>query len=88
LSPHEKLEFRPVTCKAKAVYQKLAPFTIAFWTLTGSRHFCNFYWAQINLDFWFFLSLDELVKSLLERHPGESRGPEHLEIAGFRLSPE
>jgi len=32
--------------------------------------------------------LDALVKSLLERHPGESRGPEHLEITGFRLSPE
>jgi len=31
---------------------------------------------------------DDLVKSLLERHPGESRGPEHLEITGFRLSPE
>jgi hypothetical protein len=28
------------------------------------------------------------VKSLLERHPGESRGPGHLEITGFRLSPE
>jgi hypothetical protein len=33
-------------------------------------------------------NFDELVKSLLERHPGESRGPEHLEITGFRLSPE
>ena len=31
---------------------------------------------------------DEFVKSLLGRHPGESRGPEHLEITGFRLSPE
>jgi len=31
---------------------------------------------------------DGLVKSLLERLPGESRGPEHLEITGFRLSPE
>jgi len=31
---------------------------------------------------------DGLVKSLLKRHPGESRGPEHLEITGFRLSPE
>jgi len=31
---------------------------------------------------------DDLVKSLLGRHPGESRGPEHLEITGFRLSPE
>ena len=31
---------------------------------------------------------DDLVKSLLERHPGESRGPEPLEITGFRLSPE
>jgi hypothetical protein len=34
------------------------------------------------------LTLDDLVKSLSERHPGESRGPEHLEITGFRLSPE
>jgi len=33
-------------------------------------------------------NIDGLVKSLLERHPGESRGPEHLEITGFRLSPE
>jgi hypothetical protein len=32
--------------------------------------------------------VDGLVKSLLKRHPGESRGPEHLEITGFRLSPE
>ena len=34
------------------------------------------------------IKVDGLVKSLLERHPGESRGPEHLEITGFRLSPE
>jgi hypothetical protein len=34
------------------------------------------------------VKVDDLVKSLLERHPGESRGPEHLEITGFRLSPE
>jgi len=33
-------------------------------------------------------SLDDFVKSLLGRHPGERRGPEHLEITGFRLSPE
>jgi hypothetical protein len=33
-------------------------------------------------------NIDELVKSLLKRHPGESRGPERLEITGFRLSPE
>jgi hypothetical protein len=32
--------------------------------------------------------LDDLVKSLLGRHPGESRGPEQLEMTGFRLSPE
>jgi hypothetical protein len=32
--------------------------------------------------------LDGVVKSLLDRHPGESRGPERLEITGFRLSPE
>ena len=31
---------------------------------------------------------DDLVKRLLKRHPGESRGPERLEITGFRLSPE
>jgi hypothetical protein len=34
------------------------------------------------------ISFDDLAKSLFERHPGESRGPEHLEITGFRLSPE
>jgi hypothetical protein len=40
-------------------------------------------------NIWFdLLKIDDLVKSLLERHPGESRGPEHLEITGFRLSPE
>jgi hypothetical protein len=34
--------------------------------------------------------IDELVKSLLDRHPGESRGPEHLEIldSGFRRNDE
>jgi hypothetical protein len=32
--------------------------------------------------------LDELVKSPKKRHPGESRGPEPVEITGFRLSPE
>jgi hypothetical protein len=32
--------------------------------------------------------LDDLLKSLLDRHPGESRGPELLEITRFRLSPE
>jgi hypothetical protein len=32
--------------------------------------------------------LDDLVKSPLKRRPGESRGPEHLEITGFRLSSE
>jgi hypothetical protein len=26
------------------------------------------------------LCFDDLVKSFFERHPGESRGPEHLEI--------
>ena len=31
--------------------------------------------------------LDRLVKSLLGRHPGESRGPERLEITGFRRLP-
>ena len=34
------------------------------------------------------IKFDDLVKSLLGRHPGESRGPEHLEITGFRLAPE
>jgi hypothetical protein len=31
---------------------------------------------------------DDLAKSLFDRHPGESRGPENLKIPGFRLSPE
>jgi hypothetical protein len=31
---------------------------------------------------------DDLVKSQIDRHPGESRGPERLEMTGFRLSPE
>ena len=33
-------------------------------------------------------NFDGLVKILLDRHPGESRGPEHIEITGFRLLPE
>ena len=39
-------------------------------------------------EFFQLLKIDGLVKSLLGRHPGESRGPEHVEINGFRLSPE
>jgi hypothetical protein len=35
-----------------------------------------------------FFKVDGLAKSQMPRHPGESRGPEHLEITGFRLSPE
>ena len=31
---------------------------------------------------------NNLAKSLTHRHPGESRGPEHLENTGFRLPPE
>jgi hypothetical protein len=34
------------------------------------------------------ITLDDFVKSLLKRHPGESRGPELIEMVGFRLSPE
>jgi hypothetical protein len=34
------------------------------------------------------IKTDDFVKSPLKRHPGESRGPEHLEMTGFRLSPE
>jgi len=33
------------------------------------------------------MKLDDFVKSFSERHPGESRGPEHLEITGFRRLP-
>jgi hypothetical protein len=32
--------------------------------------------------------VDGLARSLLDRHPDENRGPEHLELNGFRLSPE
>jgi len=32
--------------------------------------------------------IDDLVKSPKKRHPGESRGPELIEITGFRLPPE
>jgi hypothetical protein len=32
--------------------------------------------------------IEELVKSLFGRHPGEGRGPEHSELTGFQLSPE
>jgi hypothetical protein len=35
-----------------------------------------------------FPIIDDLVKSLLKRHPGESRGPELSEMTGSRLSPE
>jgi hypothetical protein len=34
------------------------------------------------------LKRDEFAKNRLKRHPGESRGPEHVEITLFRLSPE
>jgi hypothetical protein len=34
------------------------------------------------------LNFDGLAKNLVDRHPGESRGPEYFEIAGFRLPPE
>jgi len=44
--------------------------------------------VEVPLQSYFGVNIDGLVKSLLERHPGESRGPEHLEITGFRLSPE
>jgi hypothetical protein len=37
-------------------------------------------------DIFFIISpFDELVKSPKKRLPGESRGPEFLEITGFRL---
>ena len=35
--------------------------------------------------FYESINKDDLVKSLLGRLPGESRGPERLEITGFRL---
>jgi len=38
--------------------------------------------------FYEIINNDEFVKSRLGRHPGESRGPELLELTGFRLSPE
>jgi hypothetical protein len=41
-----------------------------------------------HLLLFIIFKIDDLVKSLLKRHPGESRGPELLEITGFRLSPE
>jgi hypothetical protein len=37
---------------------------------------------------YFPLNFDDLVKSPNKRHPGESRGPELIEITGFRLPPE
>jgi hypothetical protein len=33
------------------------------------------------------VDLDGLVKSPESRHPGESRGPELVELTGYRLSP-
>jgi hypothetical protein len=56
----------------------------------------TFFWAffaQIlaNCQISWFSALskfDEFVKSLLSRHPGESRGPELVEFTGFRRSPE
>ncbi len=38
--------------------------------------------------FYETINLDDFVKSQIDRHPGESRGSERLEITGFRLSPE
>jgi hypothetical protein len=39
-------------------------------------------------SFLIFMKYDELVNSPKCRHPGEGRGPEHLENTGFRPSPE
>jgi hypothetical protein len=36
----------------------------------------------------FFLNSEDFEKRLKKRHPGESRGPELIEMTGFRLSPE
>jgi hypothetical protein len=35
-----------------------------------------------------FSTFDDLVKSPKKRPSGESRGPEFIEISGFRLPPE
>jgi len=44
--------------------------------------------AIILLSFYEVIKFDELVISQLGRHPGESQGPERLEMTGFRVSPE
>jgi hypothetical protein len=38
--------------------------------------------------FFVLSNFDAFVKSLPDRHPGESRGPEVPGIPGFRLPPE
>ena len=62
----------------------------------------NLFGTQMNADIQDFkykeltdriikIFCDDPVKSLLERYPGESRGPSRqggIEITGFRLSPE
>jgi len=39
-------------------------------------------------DFLSPIKIDDLVKSLQKRHPGESRGPEFLERTGLQFSTE
>jgi hypothetical protein len=47
-----------------------------------------FYETIVWVTFYEIIKIDDFVKSQIDRHPGENRGPERLEITGFRLSPE
>jgi hypothetical protein len=52
------------------------------------RRFAQIYADILNHKNFLGLKNDEFVKTLLGRLPGESRGPERLEITGFPLSLE
>jgi len=57
-----------------------------------TKHFENIIvWENPRQTRGFFFPaaiLDDLVISPKKHHPGESRGPELIEITGFRLPPE
>ena len=79
-SPSAALRFTFVA----AAYYPSTPHFSGFARLASGA----FYETISLATFYEFIKIDDLVKSLLGRLPGESRGPERLEITGFRLSPE
>jgi len=48
----------------------------------------NYFEKLTKRTFYEIIKFDDLAKSPKKRHPGKSRGPELIEITGFRLPPE